>query len=661
MNHRPRFATRLPLPTLLTLILLALIPPSPTLAQEGIATHPTLPRGYSSIRVFDSKGRFVGRLLSERRYWVSLDRIPTFLQKAVIAVEDARFYEHSGIDIRGIARALVKDVVKGRMAEGGSTITQQLIKNRYLSGEKTIDRKLTEGRMALEFEQKHSKKQILEMYFNEIYYGNGAWGIAQASRLYFDKNPEQLTEAECSLLAGVQKSPGRYNPLADPASVAMRRDVVLKRMLELGMISRKKQQQLRKRPPGIIPPGQAPSYLSHIRSRLVELYGADVVERGGLEVTTAMDLGIQKQAERILSEGVKKVSPQLQGALVCLDPATGDILAAVGGIDATRNSYNRAFGARRQPGSAIKPLIYATALEQGYTASSIWNDTPVSYGRGDGQSWRPQNYGREQYGNLTLRKALALSNNIITIKLLDGIGVPSFVDFANAMGLPLHKPGDLSLALGTEEVSLNELVLAYAPLANGGLRPRPRTILRIYDRARNSWTTTPTEVTPVISPATAFITTQILKDVMLYGTAKNLKKFATERPAAGKTGTTNDYRDAWFVGYTPRMVTGVWVGHDRPRPGGAGFTGGAIAAPIWGRFMRSVPSPKPAPDFPKPDGVLSIAIDPASGYPATDECPQKRTEFYREGTQPTLPCPLHGGAAPPPPVAPQEREATPPD
>ncbi|HEX9079478.1 MAG TPA: transglycosylase domain-containing protein, partial [Desulfuromonadaceae bacterium] len=299
-------------------------------AQEPIATYPILPPGSTSIKVFDNQGRFVGRILPAKRYWVPIDRIPPFLQKAVVAVEDARFYEHGGIDIRGIARALVKDVVKGRLAEGGSTITQQLIKNRYLSGEKTIERKFEEARLAMEFEEKYSKRQILEMYFNEIYYGNGAWGIAQAARLYFDKNPEELTDAECAMLAGVQKSPGRYNPLGKAADVVKRRDVVLKRMVDQNMITPQQQKSLRAHPPAVVQAGQAPYYLAHVRNKLVERYGADVLEQGGLEVTTAMDLNLQKAAEKAVRDGVKKISPQLQGALICLDPATGDVLAAVG-------------------------------------------------------------------------------------------------------------------------------------------------------------------------------------------------------------------------------------------------------------------------------------------------------------------------------------------
>lgn len=628
--------------SLLTLFLSSTIVPT-ALAQKNIVTHPLLPRDYSSIRVFDNQGRFVGRILPESRYWVPIDRIPVFLQHAVIAVEDARFYEHSGIDIRGIARALVKDVAKGRMAEGGSTITQQLIKNKYLSREKTFERKLTEGRMALEFEQTHTKRQILEMYFNEIYFGNGAWGIAQAAHLYFDKNPEDLTDAECSLLAGTPKSPGNYNPLGKPSRVTARRDVVLKRMVELNMISRKKQRDLRAHPPAIIPPAQAPYYLAHIRDRLIEQFGPEIIELGGLEVTTAMNLNLQKLAERTLREGVKRISPRLQGALICLDPTTGDLLATVGGTDFAKSPYNRALFAKRQPGSAIKPLIYAAALERGYTPSGMWSDKPVSYSRGNGETWRPQNYGKERFGELSMRQALAYSNNVITVKLLEAVGVPYFENFAKNLGLQLKTHHDLSLALGTEEVTLHDLALSYAPLVNDGMRPKPRSIIRIYDRNRKVWTNNPPVTSPALSPAVAYVTTQMLRDVMTYGTAKGLKKFSRIRPAAGKTGTTDDYRDAWFIGYTPQMITGVWVGHDKPRPGGAGFTGGAIAAPIWGRFMSAALTAKPAVDFQRPDSVVSVTIDPTTGFLASPDCPVKRNEFYIAGTQPTETCPKHGG------------------
>ncbi|MEI6213855.1 MAG: PBP1A family penicillin-binding protein [Desulfuromonadales bacterium] len=630
-------------PVVFVIVLLTLV--SSAGAQETTATYPLLPAGYTSIKVFDNQGRFVGRILPEKRYWVPIDRIPPFLQKAVVSVEDARFFEHGGIDFRGIARALVKDVVKGRLAEGGSTITQQLIKNRHLSGEKTIERKLEEARMALEYEKKYSKKQILEMYFNEIYYGNGAWGLAQAARLYFDKNPEELTDAECAMLAGVQKNPARYNPLGKPENVTGRRDLVLKRMEELEVITPRQKEMLRAKPPAVTRPGQASHYLSHIRGKLIERYGTDIIEQGGLEVTTALDLNLQNHAELVLREGLKKFSPELQGALICLDAATGDLLAAVGGVDsASKSSFNRAFSARRQPGSAIKPLIYAAALENGITAGSIWSDSPVSYDNGGNGTWQPQNYDRKSHGDLSLRQALAHSNNVIAVKLLEAVGVPRFVDYVGRLGLQLRAESGLSLALGTGEVTPLELTQAYTPLAASGIRAEARAILRIYDRNRKTWVENPTVLTPAISPDAAFITTQMLKDVMVYGTAKGLKSFSQSYPSAGKTGTTDDYRDAWFVGYTPQLVTAVWAGYDKPRPGGKGFTGGAVAAPVWDRFMRKAVTVRPSADFIRPETVVSVSIDPASGLLASDDCPDRFEEFFIAGSEPEEYCSRHSGA-----------------
>lgn len=614
-------------------------------------TYPPFPPGYVSIKVFDNQSRFVGRLLPEKRYWAPIDQIPVFLQNSLVAIEDSRFYEHGGIDVRGMTRALVKDVVKGRMAEGGSTITQQLIKNKYLSGKKTLQRKFDEGLMALEYERKYNKKQILEMYFNEVYFGNGAWGIVQAARLYFDKYPQELTEAECALLAGVPKAPTRYNPLGKAATTRDRKNFILKRMAELKMITPARAKQIRVRPIAVVQPGEARYYLAHIRNKLVERYGAQIIEQGGLEVTSAMDLTLQRRAERFLSEGIGRISPRLQGALLCLDPRTGDILAVAGGTDFRLYPYNRALFAKRQPGSAIKPLIYAAALEKGYTASSIWNDDPVTYIRNENETWKPRNYGNERHGNLPLRQALAHSDNIITVKLLEAVGVPDFVRFAGTLGLPLRSPNDLSLALGTDEVTLSDLILAYAPLANGGSRPEPRTIVRIFERSQNNWTEIPPAVNPVLSPDIAYVMTSMLRDVLIYGTAKSLQGFSRERPAAGKTGTTDDYRDAWFIGYTPQLITGVWAGYDKPTPMGRGFTGGAICAPIWGRFMRSALADKPAVDFPRPESVVSVLIDPATGGLATPDCPNKQEEFYVAETEPTLNCPDHGGAGPEPPVS----------
>ena len=624
-------------------LLLLLFPCTTVHAQEKMVAYPAFNPSYISIRVFDNQSHFVGRILPEKRYWASLKQIPIFLQNALIAIEDSRFYEHSGIDVRGVTRAMVKDVIKMKMAEGGSTITQQLIKNKYFSGKKTFKRKIKEGLLALEYERKYTKKQILEMYFNEVYFGNGAWGIVQAARLYFDKNPQDLTEAECALLAGVPKAPARYSPLGKPEVTRNRKNLVLKRMAELKMITRSQEKKIRFQNIAVIQPGGAPYYLSHISGKLVERYGAEIIEQGGLDVITAMDMNMQRLAEKVLRESIGRISPQLQGVLLSLAPLTGDVLAVAGGTDFKRSPYNRAFFAKRQPGSTIKPLIYAAALEKGITASSIWNDDPVTYLRSEHETWKPRNYGNIHYGNLPFRQALAYSDNIITVKVLEAIGVPYFVHFAGTLGLSLRSPNDLSLALGTDEVTMSDLILAYAPLANGGMLPEPRTIIRIHDRYRNNWTEIPAAINQVLSPAIAYITTSMLKDVLIYGTAKSLHGFSLERPAAGKTGTTDNYCDAWFIGYTPQLITGIWAGYDKPKPMGQGFAGGVICAPIWERYMRLALADKPAVDFPKPDSVISVQIDPITGELATPDCPRKQEEFYIEGTEPPEYCRKHGG------------------
>lgn len=616
--------------------------------QSNFATCPPLPTGVTSITVLDSHGKYVGRIPPQNRYWASLDRIPGFLQQALLAVEDARFYEHGGLDYRSIARAAVKDVLKGRMAEGGSTITQQLIKNKFLTSARTLDRKLLEAKLALEFEKQFTKPQILEMYFNEIYFGNGAQGIVQAARLYFDKSPEELTEGECILLAGVPKNPGRYNPFGKPAQVAGRRDIVLKRMEDLQLLSPQRRLALQTHGAATRPLGRAPQYLAQIRAQLIGRLGPEAVEQGGLEVIAALDLDLQHKAEQTLRDGIKRLAPGLVGALVCLDPSTGDVLAAVGDVAGVQNAINRAFSSRRQPGSAIKPLIYAAALEKGLTAASLWRDDPVAYEAGNGQVWKPQNYGHEQFGELSLRQALAHSDNIITVKVLEAVGVPTFVAFAGRMGLSLHAQNGLSLALGTDEVTLKDLVQAYTPLATGGMKAEARTILKIYDRKRQAWIENPPVLAPVLSPAAAFITTQMLKDVLTYGTAKSLRTFSQAHPSAGKTGTTDNYVDAWFVGYTPNLVTGIWIGYDLPKSGGKGFTGGAVAAPIWERFMNKVVASRPAMDFPRPETVLTLSIDPATGLLAREECPQKQDEFFISGTEPTEYCTAHGVLPPVP-------------
>jgi len=620
--------TRLVMITL-TMVLVTL---SPSMGEEPIARFPLLPAGYQPVRVFDRHGTYVGRIMSQRRYWTPIERIPLFLQRAVVAVEDARFYEHSGIDVKGIARALVKDVIKGKLAEGGSTITQQLVKNRHLTAEKSLDRKIEEARLAIEYEQRYTKQQILEMYLNEIYYGNGAWGIAQAARLYFDKEPEALTEVECLVLAGIPKNPGRYNPRGKPEDVNRRRDVVLKRMEELGIITAAKRKSLRATRVVYAPPDQAPEYLSLVRERLQERYGPEIIERGGVEITASLDLPLQKTAEQVIRTGVKRRDPSLQGALVAMDPNTGDILAMVGGTDYPKDTFNRALMGRRQPGSAIKPFLLAAALEQGVTAIDLFDDDPVTYPAGEGKGWTPRNYGDERYGVLTLRKALAVSNNVIAVKLLDRIGIDPFVSSLERGGIVVPER-DLTLALGTPLVSPHDLVRGYVPFANGGTFVDSRVIVRIYDRLFKQWHETGVSARPAFSAATSFVVTSILRDVLTEGTGKSARDLAQRHPLAGKTGTTTDGRDAWFVGYAPDLVAGVWVGYDGGKTGGKGFTGGSVALPLWKQFMEKVLGRRGPLQFPLPAEVVRVRIDPDTGCRVEGNDAEGVEEYFLPGTE----------------------------
>ncbi|GAB4303697.1 MAG: PBP1A family penicillin-binding protein [Desulfuromonadia bacterium] len=641
------------MPILLLIVVLVVSTLSPSVAEEPVARFPLLPSGFQPVRVFDRHGTFVGRILPERRYWTPLERIPLFLQKAVVAVEDARFYEHPGIDVKGIARALVKDVIKGRLVEGGSTITQQLVKNRHLSAEKSIDRKIEEARLAIDYEKRYTKQQILEMYLNEIYYGNGAWGIAQAARLYFDKEPEALTEGECLVLAGIPKNPGRYNPRGKAEDVNRRRDVVLKRMEELGIITAAKRRALRATRVVYTPPDQTSEYLALVRERLQGRYGTEIIERGGIEVTASLDLRLQKIAEQVIRTGVRRRDPSLQGALVAVDPNTGDILAMVGGIDYPKDTFNRALLGRRQPGSAIKPFLLAAAVEQGVTAVDLLDDDPVSYPAGGGKVWTPQNYGDERFGVLSLRRAIAISNNVIAVKLLDRIGIDPFVSTLERVGIQVSER-DLTLSLGTSPVSLHDLVRGYIPFANGGTFVDTRVIVRIYDRIFRQWQETGVFARGALAPATSFIVTSILRDVLTDGTARSARALARTHPLAGKTGTTTDGRDAWFVGYAPDLLAGVWVGYDRGKTGGKGFTGASVALPLWRQFMERFLEKRSPLDFPVPHEVVRVRIDPDTGCRVDEGVADGVMEYFAPGTEGVTLCDElpdgEGGGTPSPPA-----------
>lgn len=608
---------------------------------------------FSSVKIYDAKGRLITRLLPDHREMVRIDQIPVHLQNALVAVEDHRFYSHHGVDILGVGRALVRNVIKGRVVEGGSTITQQLVKNMLLSNEKTMSRKLKEGMLALEFEQKYSKKQILEMYFNYVYFGQGVWGVQQAARLYFDKNVSELSLVECTVLAGIPKSPNNFNPFSDRTGAKKRRNLILAKMVEHGYLKQKGSAIASRMPLLVADPPKRTYFSEYIRQKLFDRFGENIIHAGGYKVYTTLDLDLQRLAEQILADGLKRAegkkpkigsAESLQGAFLAIDPNNGHIKALVGGRDFKTSPYNRVFYARRQPGSSFKPIIYAAALEKGFPVSSVWNDEPLSYNIGEDEVkvWKPSNFNDVHFGQQSLREALAYSNNLITIKLLESIGVGSVQDMAERLGIKSRLRPDLSLALGTSEVSLQELVYAYATLANSGLLPGPLSILKIVDRKNNVVFEGAPSVSQAISPEVAYVVTDMLMGAVDYGTGKNVRRYGFKEVCAGKTGTTNDCNDAWFIGYTPEIVAGFWVGYDRPRSIGQALTGGAVCAPMWAEFMYEAAFHIPFTPFIMPETLIMQKIDPSTGLLATDACPEKKVELFIPGTEPTIYCTEHG-------------------
>ncbi|MBI4828322.1 MAG: transglycosylase domain-containing protein [Nitrospinae bacterium] len=561
--------------------------------------------------VLDRHGRPVAEIYQERRIWLPYAAMPKTLVQAVVATEDARFCEHRGLRLLSVARALLADIRAGRRAQGGSTITQQLAKLLFLTPEKSVARKIKEALLAIQIERAYTKEEILELYLNQINLGSGAYGVEAAADL-----------------------------------ALKRRATVLKRMAAAGYISDQAAVRESASPIALAPPrdGQrlAPHFVEMVRQDLADRYGEDRLYRDGFEVTTSLDLDLQRAAESAVAKGLaarkdRGASGPMEAALVALGPMDGSILALVGGRDFSRSQFNRVTQARRQPGSAFKPFVYLAALDAGFSPADIVVDSPVTYpGRAGGAPWTPTNYNERFHGPVTLRAALEQSLNVATIKLMDRVGTGAVTAMARRMGIHSPLENSLSLALGVAVVSPLELTAAYAPLANGGLRVEPGFILSVRAADGELLEEAPPKVADAIRPEIAYTLTTMLRGVIERGTGKPAA--ALDRPAAGKTGTTNDYRDAWFVGYTPGLVAGVWLGYDDNHPAGRGFTGGQAAAPIWLDFMRAAPEGAPARDFPKPSRVVTRLIDRTSGKLATPLCADTIEEAFVEGTEPREYC-----------------------
>ncbi|MCS6925971.1 MAG: PBP1A family penicillin-binding protein [Candidatus Binatia bacterium] len=607
----------------------------------------------AATRVYADDGTVIGELYLEKRYPVPLDRIPLVVQQAFIAAEDANFYRHPGIDPLAMLRALLHNWKAGHAVQGGSTITQQVVKYMLLTPEKSYRRKIQESILALRLERRLSKQEILSLYLNQIYLGSGAYGVEAAAREYFGKRVEELSLAEASLLAGLPPAPSRYSPLKNWEQAKQRQRYVLERMMEERYISYAQAMAAWQDLVALTPPppssyfSLAPYFVEYVRQFLEKRYGGRASYQLGLHVYTTVNLELQRAAEQALRAGIDALCQRQscglarpEGALLAIDLTTGQVKAMVGGYDFRQSQFNRAVQAKRQPGSAFKPLIYAAALDRGYTPATVVIDGPVSYWD-HRRVWSPQNFERRYYGPTRLREALTFSRNVVTVKIASRLGLNYLTTYIPQLGIRSHLARNLSLALGTSEVTLLELARAYGVFATGGMLFEPLFITKITDSDGAVLNEFSFDPKPVIAPETAYLMTSMLQSVIERGTGKSVQEIG--RPAAGKTGTTNEFQDAWFLGYTPEMLTGVWVGYDEKRSLGEKETGGRVAAPIWLDFMKRALAGRPITTFPLPAGITFSYIDPktglrpAPGGPAILECFRRGTEPQETTTVAALP------------------------
>ena len=596
-----------------------------------------------SSRVYDDNNQLIDEFFLEDRKLVRISEVPKIVIQAFIAAEDSRFYEHKGLDAHSIFRAVLKNFEAGHIIQGGSTITQQVAKMMYLSPERKFTRKLKEAILAYKIDKYLNKEEILNLYLNQIYLGHGTYGIESASLGYFGKSSKELKLNEVALLAGLPKAPSNYSPFLHYEKSKQRQLYVLTRMVEDGYISKEEMEKayeapLKLRP--IRPKDKFAAYfVENVRRYVQEKYGADVLYKEGLSIYTTLDLNGQKYAGEAMEKGLteleerNKYQPGLvQGALLCMDVRTGAIRAMVGGRDFNKSEFNRATQSRRQPGSAFKPIIYTAAFDKGLTPATVFVDSPIALEdpSQEGGLWKPKNFDDKFMGPITMRTALVHSRNIVTVKILQEIGVDYVVSYAANMGITSPLVKTLSLALGVSGVTLQELVQAYDVLANQGKKVTPYFIKKIVDRTGNVFEETKIQSEQVIDPRIAFITTNVMQDVVISGTGTRVRSIG--RPVAAKTGTTNDTRDAWFIGTTPSLITGVWVGFDQEASLGSQEVGGRAAATIWLYFMEKALQKTPVESFPVPQGITFIKVN-ALGKPVSG-AEKGINEVFLEGATP---------------------------
>ena len=631
-------------------------------------------------KLYAADGRFIAELGLERRTLVGIDSIPKLVQEAFIVTEDKRFWDHHGVDFRSVPRALLVDLKAGYFKEGFSTITMQLARNIFperISREKAPLRKLKEIKVARAIEQRYDKKHILELYLNQINLGNGSYGVETASQRYFGKSVTELNAAEAATLAALPKSPTRYNPRRNPEQSLQRRNTIIELMRQEGKLSAADANLARAYPLKLgtkEESGQiAPYFVEYIRRLLDDKFGRQLYEQG-LKVYTTLDIDLEAAAERALERQLRRIeagqygpykrtsyeyymakhgdddeqpqnSPYLQGAFIAMDPRNGAIRALVGGRDFDDSKFNRAVQALRQPGSTFKPFVYAAAIQNGRPLSYVLDDAPLAVPMGDGTEWRPGNFeGDGSGGKVTMRQALYQSINIPTIRLGMELGETSVIDMARKFGLSTNIPPYPSIFIGSADVYPIEMVAAYSAFATLGTRAVPQAIVRVEsNKGEILWEPEVTRV-PVMSNEEAWLMVSAMKDVVRRGTAARYVGAQFSKPAAGKTGTTNNGTDVWFIGYTTDLVAGVWMGFDKPQTIKSNAQGGHLAAPAWTAFMNEVYRRKPSPpDWPMPANIVQRTIDVSTNELSTPYCPANvvASEYFIPGTDPMYPCTQH--------------------
>ncbi len=580
----------------------------------------------AATQVFDVTGQPVAKLFEENRTVVTLNNISPYVPQAIIANEDVRFYRHIGVDPIGILRALWVNLRYGGVVEGGSTITQQLARDMFLTQEQTLSRKIKEALLALVIERKFSKQEILQAYLNQVYFGEGAYGIEAASQVYYGKHAAELTLAESAMLAGLPRGPSIFSPYVNAQAALKRRGTVLQGLVNAGSITQAQAEAAQREP--VTPTGkkrrevQASYFLDYVAKELVGRYGANRVYKGGLKVYTTMDMKLQQAAEAVLGKN--------QGAVLILDPRNGHIRAMVGGRNYEESQINRVTAEVRQPGSAFKPFVYTTALGQGLAANTIIIDSPVNIG-----GYSPQNYDKKYRGPVTMKKAVRQSVNVAAVKLGRQVGMGNVLDLARSLGVTTLVPEDdnLASALGglTHGINLLELCAAYTAFANQGVVSRPLAVMRVLDENDRVLEEARLVQQSVLRPEVAYIMTDILRAVVENGGTATPANIG--RPQAGKTGTTDNYETAWFIGYTPDLLAGIFIGNDDRTP--VGISGTEVSA-LWGQMMGKAVAGTPPTDFPVPPGVVTgVPVCSDSGRLAGGGCQEVEYDAFIRGSEPT--------------------------